>query len=142
MGVPDASHCTTASYCLILLDFIFYYYLKCCSPTIKNKYIKILHFKIYITFYNCIQGNHNKDNIGQRTQILKEKLTALRSSAHGRKAKLTDNSAFLQFIWKTDVVESWISEYWLTSYQSPLLILLLFLKVSLEILCLEMTVFC
>ena len=28
-----------------------------------------------------------------------------------RKAKLNDNSAFLQFNWKADVVESWIGMY-------------------------------
>ena len=28
-----------------------------------------------------------------------------------RKSKLNDNSAFLQFNWKADVVESWIGEY-------------------------------
>ena len=28
-----------------------------------------------------------------------------------RKSKLNDNSAFLQFNWKADVVESWIGKY-------------------------------
>lgn len=28
-----------------------------------------------------------------------------------RKSKLNDNSAFLQFNWKADVVESWIGMY-------------------------------
>jgi spectrin alpha len=54
------------------------------------------------------EGNHNADNIRQRCQLLKEKLEALQQAADHRRAKLVDNSAFLQFIWKTDVVESWI----------------------------------
>ena len=54
------------------------------------------------------QGNHNADNIAQRIQGLQDKLAALDSSAVRRKNNLIDNSAFLQFIWKTDVVESWI----------------------------------
>ena len=56
------------------------------------------------------QGNHNADNIRQRVATLKEKLSALESDANRRKANLIDNSAFLQFIWKTDVVESWIGK--------------------------------
>jgi spectrin alpha len=55
-------------------------------------------------------GNHNADNIRQRCQLLREKLDALQRAADQRKAKLVDNSAFLQFIWKTDVVESWIAD--------------------------------
>ncbi|XP_041369234.1 spectrin alpha chain-like isoform X2 [Gigantopelta aegis] len=56
------------------------------------------------------EGNHNADNIAQRIQVLQEKLSALDSSAARRKNNLIDNSAFLQFIWKTDVVESWIAD--------------------------------
>jgi len=37
-------------------------------------------------------------------------LDTLRGIADRRKAQLIDNSAFLQFIWKTDVVESWIAD--------------------------------
>jgi len=54
------------------------------------------------------EGNHNADNIRQRCQLLKDKLNLLQQAANQRRAKLVDNSAFLQFIWKTDVVESWI----------------------------------
>jgi len=54
------------------------------------------------------QGNHNADDIRKRCQLLREKLNSLQLAADQRKAKLVDNSAFLQFIWKTDVVESWI----------------------------------
>jgi len=54
------------------------------------------------------QGNHNADDIRKRCQLLREKLNSLQHAADQRKTKLVDNSAFLQFIWKTDVVESWI----------------------------------
>lgn len=37
-------------------------------------------------------------------------MDALEEAAACRKAGLVDNSAFLQFIWKTDVVESWIAD--------------------------------
>jgi len=58
----------------------------------------------------CLQGNHNKDAISQRIAGLQEKLSSLDEAAALRKAGLIDNSAFLQFIWKTDVVESWIAD--------------------------------
>lgn len=35
-------------------------------------------------------------------------MSELERAAAQRKAKLDENSAFLQFIWKADVVESWI----------------------------------
>lgn len=38
------------------------------------------------------------------------KLTELERMASYRKTKLNDNSAFLQFNWKADVVESWIGK--------------------------------
>ncbi|XP_060065678.1 spectrin alpha chain-like isoform X1 [Ylistrum balloti] len=56
------------------------------------------------------EGNHNADSIGQRNRGLQEKLDALDAAAARRKAGLIDNSAFLQFMWKTDVVESWIAD--------------------------------
>ena len=59
---------------------------------------------------HCFQGNHNADNIRQRCQNLHKNFEALLESANKRKARLIDNSAFLQFIWKTDVVESWIAD--------------------------------
>lgn len=55
-------------------------------------------------------GNHNADKIRQRCEQLREKLNLLQQAANQRKARLVDNSAFLQFIWKTDVVESWIAD--------------------------------
>ncbi|KAH3802061.1 hypothetical protein DPMN_155729 [Dreissena polymorpha] len=41
---------------------------------------------------------------------MQDKLSVLEEAAALRKAGLIDNSAFLQFIWKTDVVESWIAD--------------------------------
>ena len=58
------------------------------------------------------EGNHNADNIAQRMQGLKDKLQSLQDTANRRKSRLIDNSAFVQFIWKTDVVESWIGEFY------------------------------
>merc|ERR1712142_124203 len=56
------------------------------------------------------QENLHSEAIGQRSGMLQEKLEALQEAATVRKARLVDNSAFLQFMWKTDVVESWISD--------------------------------
>lgn len=56
------------------------------------------------------EGNHNAENIAQRCKGLNDKLQSLKDTANRRKGRLIDNSAFLQFIWKTDVVESWIGE--------------------------------
>ncbi len=53
-------------------------------------------------------GNYNKEQIGQRCEGLKEKIELIRKTAADRRQKLEDNSAFLQFMWKTDVVENWI----------------------------------
>jgi len=56
------------------------------------------------------EGNHHADNIQQRCASLEDKMGSLQETANARKARLIDNSAFLQFIWKTDVVESWIMD--------------------------------
>lgn len=55
-------------------------------------------------------GNHHAENINQRCQQLQNKLDNLSTLAGRRKAKLKDNSAYLQFMWKADVVESWIAD--------------------------------
>ncbi|XP_025830723.1 spectrin alpha chain isoform X3 [Agrilus planipennis] len=55
-------------------------------------------------------GNHHADSIEQRCQQLQSKLDNLAALAARRKAKLVDNSAYLQFMWKADVVESWIAD--------------------------------
>ena len=56
------------------------------------------------------QGNHNEESINQRITGMEEKLVDLDKAAATRKSQLNDNSAFLQFMWKTDVVDSWIGE--------------------------------
>ena len=50
------------------------------------------------------------EDIADRCRTLKHKLEMLGQQAELRRAKLTDNSAFLQFMWKSDVVESWIGK--------------------------------
>lgn len=48
------------------------------------------------------------DNISAKMAALRGKVSELERAAAQRKAKLDENSAFLQFNWKADVVESWI----------------------------------
>ncbi|XP_053988880.1 spectrin alpha chain isoform X1 [Hylaeus anthracinus] len=55
-------------------------------------------------------GNHRADAIGQRCAQLRNKLEQLGALAARRKTRLNDNSAYLQFMWKADVVESWIAD--------------------------------
>ncbi|KAK9511532.1 hypothetical protein O3M35_000170 [Rhynocoris fuscipes] len=54
--------------------------------------------------------NHHADSISQRCVQLQNKLEALSTLAARRKARLMDNSAYLQFMWKADVVESWVAD--------------------------------
>lgn len=77
------------------------------------------------------QGNLEADNITQRIQLLKvcclqeprehgslhlidfslqQKLSDLESACQKRKAGLNDSQNCLQFYWKADTVESWISK--------------------------------
>lgn len=56
------------------------------------------------------QGNHNKDSISDRMSGLMERLKELETAAIERETDLNRNYAFLQFMWKTDVVDSWIGE--------------------------------
>ena len=42
--------------------------------------------------------------------VIKDKLDTLGSIAKRRKGRLLDNAAYLQFMWKADVVESWIAD--------------------------------
>ncbi|XP_046986663.1 spectrin alpha chain isoform X3 [Schistocerca americana] len=55
-------------------------------------------------------NNHHMESIAQRCQQLQVKLDHLASLAARRKLKLMENSAYLQFMWKADVVESWIAD--------------------------------
>uniref|UniRef100_A0A8D3BV56 Spectrin alpha, non-erythrocytic 1 n=1 Tax=Scophthalmus maximus TaxID=52904 RepID=A0A8D3BV56_SCOMX len=56
------------------------------------------------------KNNHHVDNISAKMAALRGKVSELERAAAQRKAKLDENSAFLQFNWKADVVESWIGE--------------------------------
>lgn len=58
-----------------------------------------------------LQNNHHVDNISAKMKALKGKVSELERAAEQRKAKLDENSAFLQFNWKADVVESWIGMF-------------------------------
>uniref|UniRef100_A0A673AS36 Spectrin alpha chain, non-erythrocytic 1 n=1 Tax=Sphaeramia orbicularis TaxID=375764 RepID=A0A673AS36_9TELE len=65
----------------------------------------------------CVNGeelikknNHHVDNISAKMSALRGKVSELERAAAQRKSKLDENSAFLQFNWKADVVESWIGE--------------------------------
>jgi len=54
--------------------------------------------------------NHHSSNIVQRCDLLRNKMHNLGDLANIRKQNLMDNSAYLQFMWKADVVESWIAD--------------------------------
>lgn len=56
------------------------------------------------------QNNHHEENISAKMRGLSGRVSELERAAARRKAKLDENSAFLQFNWKADVVESWIGE--------------------------------
>lgn len=75
------------------------------------------------------EGNHHSDSISQRLQQLHDRLNALDTSATRRKSKLKDNSAYLQFMWKADVVESWIGKFWsCLTYLEKIIMFSIFLK--------------
>merc|ERR1712079_867336 len=56
------------------------------------------------------ERNHHSDSIAQRCEQLRNKMYNLGELANVRKTNLLDNSAYLQFMWKADVVESWIAD--------------------------------
>ncbi|VDN60745.1 unnamed protein product [Dracunculus medinensis] len=55
-------------------------------------------------------GNHHSPTIKARCDQLRNRLDEITELARRRLQKLRDSSAYLQFIWKCDVVESWIAE--------------------------------
>ncbi|EYB99527.1 hypothetical protein Y032_0122g1099 [Ancylostoma ceylanicum] len=55
-------------------------------------------------------GNHHGPRIKDRCDQLLNRLREIQDMAARRLQKLRDNSAYLQFMWKCDVVESWIAE--------------------------------
>ncbi len=61
-----------------------------------------------LLYFYFLQENHNVENIVAKMKALRGKVSELERAAAQRKSKLDENSAFLQFNWKADVVESWI----------------------------------
>ncbi|VDO07630.1 unnamed protein product [Brugia timori] len=55
-------------------------------------------------------GNHHSPSIKARCDQLNTRLDEIVELARRRLQRLQDNSAYLQFMWKCDVVESWIAE--------------------------------
>uniref|UniRef100_A0A914M706 Spectrin alpha chain n=1 Tax=Meloidogyne incognita TaxID=6306 RepID=A0A914M706_MELIC len=55
-------------------------------------------------------GNHHSKNISLRLEQLQKHLLLVRELAAQRLQKLRDNNAYMQFMWKCDVVESWIGD--------------------------------
>ena len=78
--------------------------------------------EFFITLSGCdLQGNHNENSITERIAGLEQKLGELEGAADQRRSGLVDNSAFLQFMWKTDVVDSWIGQCcWKSTIQQEL----------------------
>lgn len=60
------------------------------------------------------QGNHHRDNIEARLRQLRTRLNELSTASRSRKIALDENNAYLQFVWKADVVEGWIGEFMAT----------------------------
>ena len=56
------------------------------------------------------ERNHHADAITQRCEQLRNKMYNLGELASVRKANLKDNGDYLCFMWKADVVESWIAD--------------------------------
>lgn len=52
---------------------------------------------------------------------LQEILKRLENDASRRKERLKENAALLQFMWKADVVESWIGKFRMISNQQSLI---------------------
>jgi len=56
------------------------------------------------------EKNHHSEAISQRCEQLRSKMFNLGELASVRKANLKDNADYLCFMWKADVVESWIAD--------------------------------
>lgn len=55
-------------------------------------------------------GNQNSRGIEERLDDLEQRMLNLEQIAKFRKDNLIDNLAYLQFLWKSDVVESYIAD--------------------------------
>ncbi|CAF1062161.1 unnamed protein product, partial [Didymodactylos carnosus] len=56
------------------------------------------------------QNNHLSSQVNDRMKNLQDTLKKLENDSIRRKQRLQENTALLQFMWKADVVENWISE--------------------------------
>ncbi|GAV01441.1 hypothetical protein RvY_12154 [Ramazzottius varieornatus] len=56
------------------------------------------------------EGNHHQPAIEARLRQLRTRIDQLATASRARKMALDENSAYLQFNWKADVVEGWIAE--------------------------------
>lgn len=56
------------------------------------------------------QGNHHKDGIQGRLNLLSDRSKDLQEDSKLRKANLTEIHNTLQFMWNADVVDSWITD--------------------------------
>uniref|UniRef100_A0A183DQ64 SH3 domain-containing protein n=1 Tax=Gongylonema pulchrum TaxID=637853 RepID=A0A183DQ64_9BILA len=63
-------------------------------------------------------GNHHSPTIKARCEQLRNRLEDVAELARRRLQRLQDNSAYLQFMWKCDVVESWIGMGFLSSLEA------------------------
>lgn len=55
-------------------------------------------------------GNHHREGIARRLELLQQKSHELQADNKRRKAALTEQYNTLQFMWRADVVDSWISD--------------------------------
>jgi len=56
------------------------------------------------------KGNHHKDGIQDRLGLLRDRSSDLQEKNKRRKASLTEIYNTLQFMWRADVVDSWIND--------------------------------
>jgi len=56
------------------------------------------------------QNNHLSQQINDRMKHLQDAMKRLEHDSERRKHRLQENGALLQFMWKADVFDSWISE--------------------------------
>lgn len=74
---------------------------------------KPVHQACYAAMAVCpprSQGNFQSEGISSRVRGLQQKLSELESATGRRGERLSNSSEYLQFNWKADLVESWISE--------------------------------
>lgn len=71
---------------------------------------QIMHANNILYFFEKFKSSCKRPSPNIKWFLLQNKLDHLSELAQRRKTKLLDNSAYLQFMWKADVVESWIAD--------------------------------